>query len=98
MLHFETTWNQAESVVKSYTDLGRKEILGQIRTGVDGLADSDSADEYNDALGDVLFGLCALCAHLEDKKKLQIDSHVALIQAIERKRTEILLNQKKWRP
>jgi hypothetical protein len=90
MIHFETIWNAAESVVKSYTDLGRKEILGQVRAGVDNLADSDSIAEYNDALGDVLFGLCALCAHLEEKKNLQLNSAAALAQAIERKRAEIL--------
>jgi len=93
MIHFETIWNQSESVAKSYTDLARKEILGQIRTGVDGLADSDSETEYTEALGDVLFGLCALCAHLEEKKGLQINSAAALSQAIERKRAEILGSQ-----
>ncbi len=90
MLHFETIWNQAESVAKSYTDLGRKEVLKQIRAGIDGLADSESVDEYNEALGDVLFGLCALCAHLEDKKHLQINSAASLISAIERKRAELI--------
>ena len=90
MIHFETIWNQSESVAKSYTDLGRKEILGEIRAGVDGLADSESAAEYTEALGDVLFGLCSLCANLEEKKGLQINSAAALAQAIERKRAEIL--------
>ena len=55
MRHFETIWNEAESVAKSFTDLGRKEILRKIRTGVDNLADSDSIAEYNEALGNVLF-------------------------------------------
>jgi len=93
MIHFETIWNQSESVAKSYTELARKEILGQIRTGIDGLADSDSEAEYTEALGDILFGLCAFCAHLEEKKGLQINSAVALAQAIERKRAEILGSQ-----
>jgi len=90
MLHFETTWNQAESVAKSYTNLDRKEIFKQIRSGVDGLVDSGSIAEYNDALGDVLFGLCALCAHLEDKKGMQLNSAAALTQTIAKKRAEII--------
>ncbi len=90
MLHFETIWNQAESMAKSYTDLGRKDIFKEIRTGVDSLVDSDSIAEYNEALGDVLFGLCALCAHLEDKKNLQLNSAAALLNAIERKRIELI--------
>ena len=90
MMHFETIWNQAESVAKSYTDLGRKEIIRQIRSGVDGLVDSGSIAEYNEALGDVLFGLCALCAHLEEKKGIQLNSAAALVNAIARKRTELV--------
>jgi hypothetical protein len=90
MMHFETLWNQAESVAKSYTNLNRKEILGKLRTGVDNLADSDSIAEYNKALGDVLFELCALCAYLEDKKRLQINSAAALVQAIAKKREELI--------
>lgn len=90
MMHFETIWNQAESVAKSYTDLDRKEIIRQIRSGVDGLVDSGSIAEYNEALGDVLFGLCALCAHLEEKKGIQLNSAAALVNAIARKRTELV--------
>ena len=90
MMHFETIWNQAESISKSYTDLGRKEILKELRSGIDSLSDSESIAEYNEALGDVLFGLCALCAHLEDKKGLQINSAAALIQAISKKRAELI--------
>lgn len=90
MMHFETIWNQAESVSKSFTDLNRKEILGQVRAGVDNLADSDSIAEYNEALGDVLFGLCALCAHLEEKKGLQLNSAAALVHVIARKREELI--------
>jgi hypothetical protein len=90
MLHFETIWNQAESVAKSFTDLGRKEILKEIRADVDNLSDSDSIAEYNEALGDILFGLCALCAHLEDKKGLQVNSAAALTQAIAKKRSELV--------
>jgi hypothetical protein len=41
-------------------------------------------------LGDILFGLCSLCAHLEDKKSVQVNSATALVQAIERKRAELL--------
>jgi len=89
MMHFETIWNQAESVAKSFTDLGRKEIFKEIRAGVDSLSDSDSIAEYNEALGDILFGLCALCAHLEDKKGLQVNSAAALTQAIAKKRSEL---------
>ena len=89
MRHFETIWNEAESVAKSFTDLGRKEILRKIRTGVDNLADSDSIAEYNEALGNVLFELCALCAHLEEKKNLQLNSAAALTMAIDRQRAEL---------
>jgi hypothetical protein len=90
MMHFETIWNQAESVAKSYTELDRKEIFRQIRSGVDGLVDSGSIAEYNESLGDILFGLCALCAHLEDKKEIQLNSAAALVSAIARKRTELV--------
>jgi hypothetical protein len=90
MLHFETIWNQAESVAKSFTDLSRKEILGHVRDGVDNLADSDSIAEYNEALGDILFGLCELCAHLEEKKSLQLNSAAALTQAIVKNRLKLV--------
>jgi NTP pyrophosphatase (non-canonical NTP hydrolase) len=90
MLHFETIWNQAESVSKSFADLNRKQILGQIRTGMDNLADSDSLAEYNEALGDILFCLCMFCAHLEDKKGLTLNSAAALTQTIAKKRAELV--------
>ena len=90
MTHFETIWNEAESVSKSYTDLSRKEILRQVRKGLDDLADADEPNEYNEAMGDILFGLCSLCAHLEDKKNIQVNSATALIDAIERKRANLL--------
>lgn len=90
MLHFELIWNEAESVSKSYTDLKRKDILAQVRKSLDDLADADEHSEYHEALGDILFGLCALCAHLEDKKSIQINSATALTDAIERKRAELL--------
>lgn len=90
MRHFETIWNEAESVSKSYTDLKRKDIFRQIRTGLDDLADAEESKELHDAMGDILFGLCALCAHLEDKKSIQVNSARALIEAIERKRAELL--------
>lgn len=89
MVHFEIIWNQAESLSKSFTDLDRKKIFKEIRTGVDNLADSDSIAEYNEALGEVLFGLCSLCAHLEEKKGLVVNSFAALTQAIENKRIEL---------
>lgn len=89
-MHFETIWNEAESVSKSYTNLSRKEILQSIRKGVDDLADADEAQDYNQALGDVLFDLCALLAHLEDKKGMQINSAISLIEAIDRRRARLL--------
>jgi hypothetical protein len=89
MIHFETIWNEAESVARSFTDLSRKEILGQARASLDSLADSDSIAEYNEAMGNLLFELCALCSHLEEKKGLQINSATALMQAIARKRAEL---------
>jgi len=90
MIHFETTWNEAESVAKSFTDLSRKEILGQLRISVDNLSDSDSIAEYNEALGNILFSLCAMCAHLEEKKSIQLNSAAALVHAIARKRIELV--------
>jgi hypothetical protein len=89
-MHFETIWNEAESVSKSYTDLKRKDILGQIRKNLDNLADADEPSEYHEALGDILFSLCSLCAHLEDKKSTQVNSATALSDAIERRRAELL--------
>lgn len=90
MTHFETIWNEAESVSKSYTDLKRKDIFRQIRQGLDDLSDAEENQELHEAMGDVLFGLCALCAHLEDKKSIQLNSATALIEAIQRKRAELL--------
>lgn len=89
-MHFETIWNEAESVSKSYTDLKRKDIFREIRKAVDDLADAEESEDLHEALGDVLFALCALCAHLEDKKSVQVNSAAALTQAIERKRAELL--------
>lgn len=89
-MHFETTWNEAESVSKSYGNLSRRDILKSIRAGVDNLADADEAPDYHQALGDVLFDLCALCAHLEDKKGMQINSATALTEAIDRRRAQLL--------
>lgn len=93
-IHFETIWNEAESVSKSFTDLNRKEILKKLRAGVDDLADADEAGEYSDALGSILFELCALCAHLEDKKSMQINSALALSNTIKNKREEIIKQPK----
>lgn len=90
MRHFETIWNEAESVSKSYTDLKRKDIFRKIRDGVDNLADAEEPQDLQTAMGDVLFGLCALCAHLEDKKSVQVNSATALVDAIERNRAELL--------
>jgi hypothetical protein len=90
MAHFETVWNEAESLSKSYTDLNRKDIFRKIRAAVDDLADAEESEDLHDAMGDILFGLCSLCAHLEDKKSIQVNSHTALVQAIERKRAELL--------
>jgi len=89
-MHFETIWNEAESVSKSYTKLSRKDIFKNIRTGIDDLSDADEAQDYHQALGDVLFDLCALLAHLEDKKGLQINSASALNEAIDRRRAQLL--------
>jgi len=89
-MHFETIWNEAESVSKSYTELKRKDILAQLRKSLDDLADADEHNEYHEALGDILLGLCALCAHLEDKKSIQINSATALTDAIERSRAQLL--------
>lgn len=88
MLHFETIWNEAESVAKSFTDLSRKEILRKLRAAVEDLSDSDSIAEYNFALGEILFCLAAFCAHLDDKKSLVLNSAAALTFAISRKRKE----------
>ena len=89
-MHFETIWNEAESVAKSYTDLKRKEILKQCRSGLEDLADADDQKEYETALGQLLFGLCSLCAHLEDKKDIQVNSALALSNEILKQRAEIL--------
>jgi hypothetical protein len=90
MVHFETIWNEAESVAKSYTKLSRKDIFTQIRDSLDNLSDSESQEEYHESLGDILFGLCSLCACLEDRKNIIVDSASALAQAIERKRSELI--------
>lgn len=89
MIHFENIWNTAESLSKSYTQLSRKEIFGQMRKALDDLSDSEKQEDYNKALGDMLFGLCSLCAHLENKEII-INSAVSLSDAIERKRSETL--------
>jgi len=90
MIHFETIWNEAESVSKSYTDLKRKDILKEIRQALENLVDSEEEVDYHTALGDMLYGLCAFCAHLETKKELQINSATALSAAIARKREALL--------
>ena len=90
MQHFETIWNEAESVSKSYTELKRKDILAQVRKSLDDLADADEHSEYHEALGDILFGLCGLCAHLDDKRSIQVNSATALADAIERHRAQLL--------
>lgn len=90
MIHFENIWNEAESMAKSYSDLDRKEILQALRKSVNDLSDSDSENDYHLSLGSILFDLCYLCAYLEDKKSIQINSASALRDAIERKRFQIL--------
>ena len=89
-MHFETIWNEAESVAKSYTSLERKKIIREIRTALDDLVDSEEHDEMHEAVGDFLFGLCAFCAYLEDKKSIQLNSATALQAAIESKRQQLL--------
>jgi hypothetical protein len=90
MIHFETIWNEAESVSKSYTNLDRKDIFKQIRNALDNLSDNETRNELQSAMGDILFGLCSLCAHLETKKSISINSATALREAIDRIRSEIL--------
>lgn len=89
-MHFETIWNEAESVAKSYTSLERKKIIREIRNALDDLVDSEDHDAMHEAVGDVLFGLCAFCAYLEDKKSIQLNSATALQAAIESKRQQLL--------
>lgn len=93
MKHFETIWNEAESVAKSFGSLDQKETLRNLRKSWDGLTDailgSGSIAEYNDAIGQLLFGLCELCAHLEEKRGIMVNSAAALTQAIAKKRAEI---------
>lgn len=90
MPHFETIWNEAESVSKSYTDLERKQVLRKIRDGLEGLTDSEEAGELHEAMGDILFGLCSFCAYLEEKKGVQLNSATALLNAIEKHRQQLL--------
>jgi hypothetical protein len=93
MKHFETIWNEAESVAKSFGSLDQKETLRNLRKSWDGLTDailcSGSIAEYNDAIGQLLFGLCELCAHLEEKHGIVVNSAAALTQAITKRRAEI---------
>ena len=90
MVHFETIWNEAESVARSFTDLSRKDILRQVRKALDDLADADEHPEYHEAMGEILFGLCSLCAHLDDKKEIVVNSAAAMVDTIERKRVQLL--------
>lgn len=93
MKHFETIWNEAESVAKSFGSLDQKETIRNLRKSWDDLTDtilgSGSIAEYNDAIGQLLFGLCELCAHLEEKRGIVVNSAAALTQAIAKKRDEI---------
>lgn len=89
-MHFETIWNEAESVAKSYSDLDRKKILRQIRNSLEDLADGEKLEELHSAMGDVLFELCAFCAYLEEKGGIQLNSATALQQAIEKNRQQLL--------
>jgi hypothetical protein len=90
MVHFETIWNEAESVVKSYIDLNRKDIFKLCRDALNDLSDGESQEDLHIAMGNMLFGLCSFCAFLEEKQKIEINSAIALIDSIERKRIEIL--------
>lgn len=90
MMHFETIWNEAESISKSFSSLSRKEILGKLRKALDDLSDSDSIAELNQSFGDMLFEMCAFCAHLEDKKGLVINSAAALMQVNAQRRAQLI--------
>lgn len=89
-MHFETIWNEAESVAKSYSDLDRKKILRQVRNALDNLVDGEGHDEMHEAMGEILFGLCSFCSYLEDKKGIQLNSATALQAAIETNRQQLL--------
>lgn len=97
MKHFETIWNEAESVAKSFGNLEQKETLRNLRKSWDELTDailgSGSIAEYNYAIGQLLFGLCELCAHLEEKHGIVINSAAALTQAIVMKRAQLTDNR-----
>ena len=90
MAHFETIWNESESIAKSYTDLDRKQIIKECRAGLDGLVDAETSEEYHTALGNLLFGLCSFCAHLDEKKNIILNSAAALSAANNNHRMEIL--------
>lgn len=89
-MHFETIWNEAESVAKSYSNLDRKKIIRGIRNSLEDLADGETPEELHKALGEILFGLCSFCAHLEEKSDIQVNSATALQQAIESNRQKLL--------
>jgi NTP pyrophosphatase (non-canonical NTP hydrolase) len=94
MTHFEFIWNEAESVSKSFINLNRKKILKNCRNNLNDLSDSESSNDYTIALGDLLFQLCSFCAYLQENHNIEINSAEALINAIERKRLEVLdINQ-----
>lgn len=92
-MHFETIWNEAESVAKSYSDLNHKKIIRNIRTSIEDLSDGENIEELHSAMGDILFNLCEFCAYLEEKCNLELNSATALQQSIEQNRIK-LLNQK----
>lgn len=87
-MHFENIWNSAESLSKSCLTLKRKDILQDCRKYLEDLSDSDTVEDYQTSLGNLLFSLCSLCAFLEENKKMVINSATALENAIDRKRKE----------
>lgn len=92
-MHFETIWNEAESVVKNYSNPNRKDILKFCRDSLNDLSDAEEKVDYHNALGELLFGLCAFCAFLDEKHNIEINSATALAKTIETKRKEFLKNE-----
>jgi hypothetical protein len=90
MIHFETIWNEGESIFKSYSELKRKDVLQNLRKNLENLSDSEDKKDYENALGDILLDLCGLCAYLEENKKMQVNSATCLTDAITRRRAQIL--------
>jgi len=86
MKHFEDIWNAAEDIAaqEELGNLQRYEVVAKMMVALDKCSSNGNSEGTHDALGEILFQLCALT------RSYNANSALALKMAIEKHKQELL--------